>query len=118
MCTPLFVYNMHIQMLITELYLCLGKNTLQAFRQAVVDRPVVRFTAPAVDGVVNVAFPVALHMNGRRRIGENTVYAADVELEFYLEDSACDSFLLKLKEAFAARISALETDKKMLGVAE
>lgn len=49
---------------------------------------------------------------------ENTVYAADVELEFYLEDSACDSFLLKLKEAFAARISALETDKKMLGVAE
>ena len=37
---------------------------------------------------------------------ENTVYAADVELEFYLEDSACDGFLLKLKEAFAARISA------------
>lgn len=49
---------------------------------------------------------------------ENTVYAADVELEFYLEDSACDGFLLKLKEMFAARISALETAKKMLGVAE
>ena len=49
---------------------------------------------------------------------ENTVYAADVELEFYLEDSACDGFLLKLKEAFAARISAEETAKKMLGVAE
>lgn len=49
---------------------------------------------------------------------ENTVYAADVELDFYLEDSACDGFLLKLKEMFAARISALETDKKMLGVAE
>lgn len=49
---------------------------------------------------------------------ENTVYAADVELDFYLEDSACDNFLLKLKEAFAARICAEETDKKMLGVAE
>ena len=49
---------------------------------------------------------------------ENTVYAADVELVFYLEDSSCEDFLLKLKEMFAARISAEETAKKMLGVAE
>ena len=49
---------------------------------------------------------------------ENTVYAAEVELSFYLEDSACESFLIKLKETFAARICAEETDKKMLGVAE
>lgn len=51
------------------------------------------------------------------RVG-NTVYAADVELVFYLEDSSCEDFLLKLKEMFAARISAEETAKKMLGVAE
>lgn len=49
---------------------------------------------------------------------ENTVYAEDTELEFYLEDSACDGFLLKLKEMSAAKISAVETAKKMLGVAE
>lgn len=49
---------------------------------------------------------------------ENTVYAADTELEFYLENSACEGFLSKLREAFAARISAEETDRKMLGVAE
>ena len=49
---------------------------------------------------------------------ENTVYAADVELVFYLEDSSCEDFLLKLKEMFAARINAEETAKKMLGVAE
>lgn len=49
---------------------------------------------------------------------ENTVYGADVELEFHLEDLACGGFLLKLKEMFAARISAEETAKKMLGVAE
>ena len=49
---------------------------------------------------------------------ENTVYAADVELEFYLKDSACDQFLLKLNEMFAARISPEETAKKMLGVTE
>lgn len=49
---------------------------------------------------------------------ENTVYTADVELVFYLEDSSCEDFLLKLKEMFAARISAEETAKKMLGVSE
>lgn len=49
---------------------------------------------------------------------ENTVYAEDVELKFYLENTACEDFLLKLRETFAARICAEETDKKMLGVAE
>ena len=49
---------------------------------------------------------------------ENTVYGADVELEFHLEDLACGGFLSKLKEMFAARISAEETAEKMLGVAE
>lgn len=49
---------------------------------------------------------------------ENTVYTENVELEFYLENSACENFLLKLKETFAARITAEEITKKMLGVAE
>lgn len=49
---------------------------------------------------------------------ENTVYAENVELEFYLEYSACGGFLLKLREMFAARISAEEITQKMLGVAE
>lgn len=49
---------------------------------------------------------------------ENTVYGVDVELEFYLEDLACCGFLFKLKEMFAARISAEEITQKMLGVAE
>ncbi len=48
---------------------------------------------------------------------ENTVYTENVELEFYLENSACEDFLLKLKEAFAARITAEEITQKMLGVA-
>ena len=49
---------------------------------------------------------------------ENTVYTENVELEFYLENSACEDFLLKLKETFAARITAEEITEKMLGVAE
>lgn len=49
---------------------------------------------------------------------ENTVYASEVELEFYLENSSCEDFLLKLKEMFAARITAEEIAQKMLGVAE
>ena len=48
---------------------------------------------------------------------ENTVYTENVELEFYLENSACEDFLLKLKETFAARITAEEITQKMLGVA-
>lgn len=49
---------------------------------------------------------------------ENTVYTENVELEFYLENYACEDFLLKLKETFAARITAEEIAQKMLGVAE
>ena len=49
---------------------------------------------------------------------ENTVYTENVELEFYLENSCCEDFLLKLKETFAARITAEEITQKMLGVAE
>ncbi len=48
---------------------------------------------------------------------ENTVYTENVEIEFYLENSACEDFLLKLKETFAARITAEEITQKMLGVA-
>ena len=48
---------------------------------------------------------------------ENTVYTENVELEFYLENSCCEDFLLKLKETFAARITAEEITQKMLGVA-
>ena len=48
---------------------------------------------------------------------ENTVYTENVELEFYLEISCCEDFLLKLKETFAARITAEEITQKMLGVA-
>ena len=46
---------------------------------------------------------------------ENTVYTENVELEFYLENSCCEDFLLKLKETFAARITAEEITQKMLG---
>ena len=49
---------------------------------------------------------------------ENTVYTENAELEFYLENSACEDFLLKLRETFAARITAEEITEKMLGVAE
>ena len=48
---------------------------------------------------------------------ENTVYTENVELAFYLENSCCEDFLLKLKETFAARITAEEITQKMLGVA-
>ena len=48
---------------------------------------------------------------------ENTVYTENVELEFYLENSCCEDFLLKLKETFAARRTAEEITQKMLGVA-
>lgn len=48
---------------------------------------------------------------------ENTVYTENVEIEFYLENSCCEDFLLKLKETFAARITAEEITQKMLGVA-
>ena len=49
---------------------------------------------------------------------ENRVYTENVDLEFYLKNSACEEFLLKLKETFAARITAEEITQKMLGVAE
>lgn len=49
---------------------------------------------------------------------ENTVYTENAELEFHLENSACEDFLLKLRETFAARITAEEITEKMLGVAE